>query len=111
MAGARNGRSNQHLSEQVSRAADSAQPFAEQHCIVAKVDELAASCEEVEAQFTEIQTDSRRLLEAVLNAALTERYGGTVAACSDDSGQANAEASRHLLGSHSIVLWIVLKFA
>lgn len=45
-------------------------PLAEQHRIVAKVDELMALCDQLEAQLTTTQTDSRRLLEAVLEAAL-----------------------------------------
>ena len=45
-------------------------PLAEQHRIVAKVDELMALCDQLEAQLTTTQTDSRRLLEAVLKAAL-----------------------------------------
>ncbi len=45
-------------------------PLAEQHRIVAKVDELMALCDQLEAQLTRSQTDSRRLLEAVLDAAL-----------------------------------------
>ena len=45
-------------------------PIAEQHRIVAKVDELMALCDQLEAQLTTIQTDSRRLLEAVLEKAL-----------------------------------------
>ena len=45
-------------------------PFAEQHRIVAKVDELMALCDQLEAQLTTTQTDSRRLLEAVLESAL-----------------------------------------
>jgi type I restriction enzyme, S subunit len=45
-------------------------PAAEQHRIVAKVDELMALCDQLEAQLTTTQTDSRRLLEAVLEAAL-----------------------------------------
>jgi len=46
-------------------------PLAEQHRIIAKVDELMALCDQLEAQLTQSQTDSRRLLEAVLEAALT----------------------------------------
>jgi type I restriction enzyme S subunit len=46
-------------------------PLAEQHRIVAKVDELMALCEQLEAQLITTQTDSRRLLEAVLREALT----------------------------------------
>jgi type I restriction enzyme S subunit len=46
-------------------------PLAEQHRIVAKVDELMALCDQLEAQLTATQTDSRRLLEAVLEAAVT----------------------------------------
>ena len=45
-------------------------PLAEQHRIVAKVDALMALCDQLEAQLTATQTDSRRLLEAVLEAAL-----------------------------------------
>ena len=46
-------------------------PFAEQHRIVAKIDELMALCDQLETQLTTTQTDSRRLLEAVLEATLT----------------------------------------
>ena len=45
-------------------------PLAEQRRIVAKVDELMALCDQLEAQLTTTQADSRRLLEAVLDAAL-----------------------------------------
>ncbi|MCS6304772.1 MAG: restriction endonuclease subunit S [Nitrospira sp.] len=45
-------------------------PFAEQQRIVAKVDELMALCDKIEAQLTTTHTDSRRLLEAVLHEAL-----------------------------------------
>ncbi|MEI8375595.1 MAG: restriction endonuclease subunit S [Planctomycetota bacterium] len=45
-------------------------PLAEQHRIVAKVDELMAVCDRLEAQLTTTQTESRRLLEAVLHEAL-----------------------------------------
>jgi type I restriction enzyme, S subunit len=45
-------------------------PLVEQHRIVAKVDELMAVCDELEANLTTTQTDSRRLLEAVLREAL-----------------------------------------
>jgi type I restriction enzyme S subunit len=45
-------------------------PLAEQHRIVTKVDELMALCDQLEAQLTTTQTDSRRLLEAVLESAL-----------------------------------------
>jgi len=45
-------------------------PLAEQHRIVAKVDELMALCDQLEAQLTTTETDTRRLLEAVLEAAL-----------------------------------------
>lgn len=46
-------------------------PLLEQRRIVAKVDALMALCDQLEAQLTTTQTDSRRLLEAVLEAALT----------------------------------------
>ena len=45
-------------------------PLAEQHRIVAKVDALMALCDQLEVQLNIIQTDSRRLLEAVLEDAL-----------------------------------------
>ena len=45
-------------------------PLAEQHRIVAKVDELMALCDQLEAQLAATQNDSRRLLEAVLHEAL-----------------------------------------
>ncbi|MCM2295693.1 restriction endonuclease subunit S [Rhodoferax sp.] len=67
------GRSNgiPHISsKQVECAEIFLPPLAEQHRIVAKVDELMALCDQLEAQLTTTQTDSRRLLEAVLVAAL-----------------------------------------
>jgi type I restriction enzyme S subunit len=45
-------------------------PLAEQHRIVAKVDELMALCDQLETQLTATAADSRRLLEAVLHEAL-----------------------------------------
>lgn len=45
-------------------------PLAEQQRIVAKVEELLAVCDRLEAQLTTAQTESRRLLEAVLHQAL-----------------------------------------
>ncbi len=48
-------------------------PLAEQQRIVAKVDELMALCDRLEAQLTTTQTESRRLLEAVLHEALSLR--------------------------------------
>jgi type I restriction enzyme S subunit len=45
-------------------------PLAEQRRIVAKVEELLALCDRLEAQLTTAQTESRRLLEAVLQQAL-----------------------------------------
>jgi type I restriction enzyme S subunit len=53
---------------------------AEQHRIVAKVDELMAVCDQLEAQLTTTQTDSRRLLEAVLHEALAPAADEEVAA-------------------------------
>ncbi len=46
-------------------------PLAEQHRIVAKVDELMALCDELEAQLTTTATTRRHLLEATLHEALT----------------------------------------
>jgi type I restriction enzyme S subunit len=45
-------------------------PLAEQHRIVAKVDQLMAVCDRLEKQLTSTQTENRRLLEAVLDDAL-----------------------------------------
>ena len=45
-------------------------PVAEQRRIVAKVDELMAVCDRLEVQLSTTQTESRRLLEAVLHEAL-----------------------------------------
>jgi type I restriction enzyme S subunit len=45
-------------------------PLAEQHRIVAKVDELMAICDQLEAQITVTEQDSRRFLESVLAEAL-----------------------------------------
>ena len=45
-------------------------PLAEQGRIVAKVEELMALCDRLEAQLTTTQTESRSLLEAVLHDAL-----------------------------------------
>ncbi|MBI4002406.1 MAG: restriction endonuclease subunit S [Nitrospira defluvii] len=46
-------------------------PLAEQQRIVAKVEELMALCDRLEAQLTTTQTESRHLLEAVLHEALS----------------------------------------
>jgi type I restriction enzyme S subunit len=46
-------------------------PLAEQNRIVAKADELMTLCDRLEAQLTTTQTESRRLLEAVLHEALS----------------------------------------
>ena len=54
----------------IEQAAIPLPPLAEQHRIVAKVDELMAVCDQLEANLTSTQTDSRRLLEAVLRDAL-----------------------------------------
>jgi type I restriction enzyme S subunit len=50
-------------------------PLAEQHRVVAKVDELMALCDHLEAQLTTTQTESRHLLDAVLHEALKLRTG------------------------------------
>lgn len=47
-------------------------PVAEQHRIVAKVDELMALCNRLEAQLTITQTESRRLLDAILHLTLRQ---------------------------------------
>jgi type I restriction enzyme S subunit len=45
-------------------------PLAEQHRIVAKVDELMALCDQLERQLSQADQQRRRLLEAVLAEAL-----------------------------------------
>jgi type I restriction enzyme S subunit len=45
-------------------------PIAEQHCIVAKVDQLMALCDQLESRLTTAQTEVVRLLESVLHHAL-----------------------------------------
>lgn len=50
-------------------------PLAEQRRIVAKVGELMTLCDRLEAQLTATQTESRRLLEAVLHEALNLHTG------------------------------------
>jgi type I restriction enzyme S subunit len=47
-------------------------PLAEQHRIVAKVDELMALCDQLEQQLSQADQQRRRLLEAVLAEALKE---------------------------------------
>jgi type I restriction enzyme S subunit len=47
-------------------------PLAEQHRIVAKVDELMALCDQLEQQLNQADQQRRRLLEAVLAEALVE---------------------------------------
>ncbi len=47
-------------------------PLTEQQRIVAKVDELMALCDRLEAQLVATQTESHRLLEAVLHNALAQ---------------------------------------
>jgi type I restriction enzyme S subunit len=47
-------------------------PLAEQHRIVAKVDELMAVCDRLEGQLTTIQTESSRLLAAALHLAFSD---------------------------------------
>lgn len=46
-------------------------PLAEQHRIVAKVDEFMPLCDRLEESLAAAQTDSRRLLEAILDDALS----------------------------------------
>lgn len=51
-------------------------PLAEQQRIVAKVDELMALCDRLEAQLSTTQTQSRRFLEAILHEALASGTNG-----------------------------------
>jgi hypothetical protein len=62
-------------------------PLAEQRRIVAKVDELMALCDRLEAQLAISETESRRRLEAVLHGALLEKNGGA----SDSEGKDERE--------------------
>ncbi len=50
-------------------------PLAEQHRIVAKIDELMVLCDRLDAQLSTTQTESRRFLEAVLDEALSSNPG------------------------------------
>jgi type I restriction enzyme S subunit len=45
-------------------------PLAEQHRIVAKVEELMALCDQLETQLTNTQSETRHLLESILHEAL-----------------------------------------
>jgi type I restriction enzyme S subunit len=54
-------------------------PLAEQHRIVAKVDELMTICDELDAQLKTTEADGRRFLEAVLRDALEPT--GTLLPC------------------------------
>ena len=47
-------------------------PLAEQHRIVAKVDELMALCDQLEARLTTARAEASRLLESVLHHALQD---------------------------------------
>jgi type I restriction enzyme S subunit len=58
--------------EDVDRFVFSLPPLAEQHRIVAKVDELMAFCDGLESKLKTTQTEARRLLEAVLHQALAQ---------------------------------------
>jgi type I restriction enzyme, S subunit len=55
-------------------------PLAEQHRIVAKVDELIALCDQLEANLSTADTTRRRLLEALLHEALAPAAGTQEAA-------------------------------
>ena len=46
--------------------------LAEQHCIVAKVNELMALCDRLETGLADTDTARRRLLESLLHDALDE---------------------------------------
>jgi type I restriction enzyme S subunit len=62
-------------------------PIAEQHRIVAKVDELMVVCDELERSLTAVQTGRARLLEAVLHEALADAGA--------DAGRALAAAEHY----------------
>jgi type I restriction enzyme S subunit len=50
-------------------------PLAEQHRIVAKVDELMALCDQLETQLTTTQTETRHLLDSLLTETLAKQTG------------------------------------
>jgi len=50
-------------------------PLAEQHRIIAKVDELMRLCDQLETQLSTMQNEKQSLLEAVLNDALDSGDG------------------------------------
>ena len=52
-------------------------PLPEQHCIVAKVDELMKICDQLEALLIAAEADGHRLLEAVLYEALHPSVAAT----------------------------------
>ncbi|MBM3239566.1 hypothetical protein FJZ31_25010 [Candidatus Poribacteria bacterium] len=53
-------------------------PFNEQKRLVAKVDELMTLCDELEAQLAQSKQESEKLMQAVLQEALTfKRLGKT----------------------------------
>jgi type I restriction enzyme S subunit len=56
--------------EDVDRFVFPLPPLAEQHRIVAKVDELMALCNDLEARITEAGNTRRQLLEATLSEAI-----------------------------------------
>jgi type I restriction enzyme S subunit len=52
-------------------------PIAEQHRIVAKVDELMEVCDQLAKRLTMADIESRRVLEAILHEALAASHRGT----------------------------------
>jgi type I restriction enzyme S subunit len=87
------GRSNgvPHISsKQVESASILIPPLAEQHRIVAKVDELMALCDQLEQQLNAGEQLGRKLLEAVVQEAvagrLPEKSEGSSTAAPDDRG-------------------------
>lgn len=55
-------------------------PLAEQHRIVAKIEELMALCDQLEAQLGVAQTESSRLMESVLHRCIEDTKAGTALA-------------------------------
>jgi type I restriction enzyme S subunit len=64
-------------------------PLAEQHRIVAKVDELMSVCDELEQSLATEQTERARLLEALLHDALE---GAPPAECEPEESEAAASS-------------------
>jgi type I restriction enzyme S subunit len=68
-------------------------PLAEQHRIVAKVDELMRLCEELEQKLADTQTERSLLLESILYHALDDCDGSVATTLFDTAGTVSAAIS------------------